>query len=164
MGSTTPSFDVFNRADDVPQPWNFYINEDVKDQISPSHDVYVLGRELIRIPVHSLPCPVASESDDWFTSGTISEYDLMETWGAYLDAMSKYGDVLHSEFTEIDNGATATTLPRQKSAIQIVLELPERYEDDVYFLATIWGTGKVEVRVGDSRGIKRFLPESFKAS
>lgn len=159
--TSIPNFGVHSRGDDIPQPWDFYILERIKNDIDPSHEVYHLAQRLIHIPVHPLPCPLVRESDDWLTTGIISGYDFMDTWDEYLNVMGDHGKILYSEFTQIPVEDRETSLPREQSGTYLAVKLQEDDREDIYLMAVIWGTGQVVVRVMDESDLERCLPADY---
>lgn len=147
--SLRTEFPVEARADGIPQPWGFT----VQDEFEHRREIWDIANQLFTIPVKPLPCPLVEENEDWRETMNISGMAFADTWEAYLRILRHHGEILYSEFEQPpDIVPDEYDLPRAIHAIRIVTRLPESVNTGaVYLWTTIFGDGEVYCRAMDER-------------
>jgi len=136
------SFTVQNRGDGLPRLWRLLLQSDYEN----SEELRDIARELIEIPVEPLPDPLVSGNDEWQRSMSISGYEFMDAWTAYLEFLRDYGTICHSEFKDLRlSRDTQSRPPRGQCAAVIDVKLHTGdWENQMYVVALIYATGCVD--------------------
>lgn len=146
-------FSKSSRADGLPRSWDFSIRKGYENVTG----LIDIAEELLEIPVEPLPDPLVPGNEPWHVSMNISGYEFADTWEQYLDLLSEYGTIRRSEFNYIRLPEDEQPAPpRPQCAVTIDVELGrEELETQLYFLATIYATGRVECLVIDEEPVER---------
>ena len=136
------SFTVRGRADGLLRPWNFSIQSGYEEL----EELTNIGEELFEIPVKPLPDPSVSGNDEWHRLMNISGYEFVDTWNAYLNVLCEYGTICHTEFEYLrlpEDQQPAPPRPQCAAVIDVKLHNDD-WENQMYFIATIYATGRVD--------------------
>lgn len=141
-------FTMAERVDGIFEPWEVAIPTKYK-----SHpELWEIVDRLHQIPITPLPDPMKEGTEDWRESMTIGQYDFINSWAAYVDALSDYGSLLKSEFEYIHDDESNELPHWWYCGATIIIEIPRTFDyPSLVFDTTIFATGRVHSAVFDSR-------------
>lgn len=113
--------------------------------------LFEIAKYLLDIPVNPLRDPSVPGNDEWHVSMNISHYEFADTWKWYLDVLRRHGRVCRSEFAHVPLPRDELPAPpREQTAVTIDVKLLfEEWPEQLYFVVTIYATGRVECLVRD---------------